>query len=218
MPPSHTSGPLPTPQRPMNRCIGLADYYIIGKRYDDAKPILRDLAGKKERHAQAMLRLAAIDAAVDNRVEAHVKVREVLTASPANMAARLFSARLLLLEGKRDESLCDGSDHRQGRAAVPGERRRIPADRHAGDRRRSSGRSDQGVPGSASSVPRAPGRSSRPGAAVPSARGVGKRHDTRAGDTHRRAETARRASRARSNLAGPGSDRPRRRGTGVTSP
>ena len=85
--------------------IGLADYYIIGKRYDDAKPILRDLAGRKERYSQAMLRLAAIDAAIDNRVEAHVKVREVLAVEPANMAARLFSARLLLLEGKRNESL-----------------------------------------------------------------------------------------------------------------
>ncbi len=85
--------------------IGLADYYIIAKRYDAATPILRELASKEERHAQAMLRLAAIDMAIDNRVEAHVKVREVLAASPANMAARLFSARLLALEGKSDESL-----------------------------------------------------------------------------------------------------------------
>ena len=124
MPPSPISEPLRTPPRPMNRCIGLADYYIIGKRYDAAKPILRELAGRKERYAQAMLRLAAIDAAIDNRVEAHVKVREVLAAEPANMAARLFSARLLLLEGKRDESLAMARTIVKDEPAV---RRRAPA-------------------------------------------------------------------------------------------
>jgi tetratricopeptide (TPR) repeat protein len=85
--------------------IALADYYALGRRFDDATKVLRDLAKNDETYATATLRLAAIEAAQGQRAAALATLREVLAKHPKDSAARLLSARLLLLEGKRDDAL-----------------------------------------------------------------------------------------------------------------
>jgi cellulose synthase operon protein C len=89
--------------------IGLSDYYVIVKRYDDARKILRDLAQSEEQFAVATTRLAAIDAAENDRVGAMTKLQEVVLKHPKDMTARLLIARLLLIDGKRDEALKDAT-------------------------------------------------------------------------------------------------------------
>jgi tetratricopeptide (TPR) repeat protein len=85
--------------------IALADYYLIAHRPDDAKPLLQQAKNDPDTYADAMLRLAAIDLSLDMRAEAQAKLHELLERQPKNMPARLFSARLLAADGKRDEAL-----------------------------------------------------------------------------------------------------------------
>ncbi|MEO7191974.1 MAG: tetratricopeptide repeat protein [Vicinamibacterales bacterium] len=92
-------------ERTPSASIGLADYYIVAKRFDAAKPLLKDAATDKTAYPDAMLRLAAIDVALGVRAEAEIKLRELLERHSKHMAARLLSARLLLLDGKRQEAL-----------------------------------------------------------------------------------------------------------------
>lgn len=89
--------------------IGLADFYIISKRFDSAKPLLKAAANDKDAYPAATLRLAAIDVALGIRAEAHVKLRELLERHPKEMAARLLSARVLVMDGKRDEALAQAA-------------------------------------------------------------------------------------------------------------
>ncbi len=85
--------------------IGLSDYYVIVKRYDDARKILRELAQQEDQYAVATTRLAAVDAAQGDRTGALTKLQEVVLKHPKDMTARVLIARLLLLDGKRDEAL-----------------------------------------------------------------------------------------------------------------
>jgi len=85
--------------------IGLADYYVMVKKYDDARKILQEVAQKDADYAVATIRLASVDAAEGNRAMAMVKLREVVGKHPKDMTARLLIARLLLIDGKRDEAL-----------------------------------------------------------------------------------------------------------------
>lgn len=89
--------------------IGLSDYYVFSHRFDEARKILTDLASKDDPHAAAATRLAAIEAAQGNRAVALSKLREVLDKHPKETAPRLLSARLLLIDGKRDEALAEAN-------------------------------------------------------------------------------------------------------------
>lgn len=84
--------------------IGLADYYIIVKKYDDARKILQEVAQNSANYATATIRLASVDAAQGDRASAMVKLREVVEKYPKDMTARLLITRLLILDGKRDEA------------------------------------------------------------------------------------------------------------------
>jgi len=85
--------------------IALADYYLVTQRYDQARQVLGGLVPDEEAYAAATLRLAAIDVALGIRAQAQDKLHEILQRHPKDMAARLFSARLLVMDGKRDEAL-----------------------------------------------------------------------------------------------------------------
>jgi cellulose synthase operon protein C len=89
--------------------VGLADYYIAAKKYEEARSLLRDAAKDKTQYAPATLRLAAIDSALGQRSEAHIKLRQVLELHPKEMTARFFEARLLLADGKPAEALAIAS-------------------------------------------------------------------------------------------------------------
>ena len=87
--------------------LGLADYYIIVKRFDDARRVLNELARKQEGYAAATTRLAAIDGVQGQRAQGLTRLKDVLQKYPKDSAARLVNARLLLLEGRRDDALAD---------------------------------------------------------------------------------------------------------------
>jgi tetratricopeptide (TPR) repeat protein len=89
--------------------FGLADYYLLSKRYADATTILKRLATTPAHFAQAMTRLASIDVVQNNRVVALSKLKEVKNKEPKNVAARLMIARILLMDGKRDEALAEAN-------------------------------------------------------------------------------------------------------------
>ena len=72
--------------------ITLADYYLISKRYQEARGVLTELQTNPDAYAGATIRLAAIDVALGARAEAQAKLRELLEKHPNDMAARL-SAR-----------------------------------------------------------------------------------------------------------------------------
>ena len=84
--------------------IALADYYLVTKRPDQAKQILRDLAQKTDGFAPATLRLAAVEAAQNNRPVAHSLVESVIAKTPTYMPARSMKMRLLLADGKTAEA------------------------------------------------------------------------------------------------------------------
>jgi tetratricopeptide (TPR) repeat protein len=89
--------------------IALADYYVVAKRYEDAKRLLRTLAQKDKSFAIATTRLAAIDALEGNHALARQKTKQVLDKYPKDMSARLLDARILLLDGKRTDALVEAS-------------------------------------------------------------------------------------------------------------
>ena len=89
--------------------IGLADYYVILHRLDDARDILKELAKKDDAFAVATTRLAAVDATAGNRAHALTELETVLTKYPEDVSARLLRARLLLIDGRRDEAMADAT-------------------------------------------------------------------------------------------------------------
>jgi putative PEP-CTERM system TPR-repeat lipoprotein len=89
--------------------LSLADYYVVMQRFDDARKILTTLASNPTAYATATTRLAAIDATQGQRAQAESKLREVLDKYPKDASARLLSARLLVLDGKRDEALANAN-------------------------------------------------------------------------------------------------------------
>ena len=70
---------------------------------------MREAAKDKDTYPAAMLRLAAIDTALGQRSEAHITLRELLDRHPKQMAARLFDARLLVADGKREEAIAEAA-------------------------------------------------------------------------------------------------------------
>jgi tetratricopeptide (TPR) repeat protein len=99
--------------------IGLADYYVIVKKYPEASKILEELARTPADYAAATIRLAAIDAANSNRANAMIKLREVVEKHPKNMTARVLIARLQLGDQKIDEALKTAKAIVTEDAAVP---------------------------------------------------------------------------------------------------
>src|SRR5207248_1917694 len=89
--------------------LGLADYYILTKRFDEGRNILKEVSSRPEAHDAAAIRLAAIGAAQGDRAQALSTLREVLGRRPKEVAARLVVARLLLAENKRDEALAEAT-------------------------------------------------------------------------------------------------------------
>jgi tetratricopeptide (TPR) repeat protein len=89
--------------------IALADYYVHVRRFDDAKRLLTDLAQKPANYAAATTRLAAIDATQGQRAQGLVRLKDVLDKYPKDAPARLLTARLLLVEGKRDDALANAT-------------------------------------------------------------------------------------------------------------
>ena len=85
--------------------LALADYYIVAKRNQDARKVLQDLAVNPKSFAVATTRLAAIDAMEGSRAQAHDKLRQVIEKYPKDMSARLMEARLLVVDGKREDGL-----------------------------------------------------------------------------------------------------------------
>jgi tetratricopeptide (TPR) repeat protein len=89
--------------------IALADYYVIAKRYDEAKKLLQTLAKNDKNFAVATTRLAGIDTIEGNRVLARQKLKQVLDKYPKDMAARLLDARILVLDNKRTDALAEAT-------------------------------------------------------------------------------------------------------------
>lgn len=89
--------------------IGLADYYVIARRLDDARKILTELAQKPDGYAMAVTRLAAIDAMQGDRAGALTRLHDVLTRFPKDASARLLNARVLLANGRREDALAEAN-------------------------------------------------------------------------------------------------------------
>ena len=85
--------------------LALADYYTIANRIGDARKVLLKLATNTETFDAAETRLAVLDAVEGQRASAHNRLRDVLDRNPHNNLARLLEARLLVIDGKRDQAL-----------------------------------------------------------------------------------------------------------------
>ena len=89
--------------------LALADYYIVTKRPDDATKLLRDLASKDESLAPATMRLAALDVSTVRARKRWPSSAALVEKKPKEMTARLMIARILLVDGKRDEALAEAT-------------------------------------------------------------------------------------------------------------
>src|SRR6185503_19662837 len=85
--------------------ISLSDDDVATGLLPDAKKVLEELAKDPNAFASATVRLAAIEAAGDNRAGAHVLTDKVLEKQPKYIPARLLSLRLLLADRKHDEAM-----------------------------------------------------------------------------------------------------------------
>jgi tetratricopeptide (TPR) repeat protein len=94
-----------TAARTFEATLGLADYYLLTARYDEARKTLAEPAAQEATFAVATTRLAVLDAAQGNRAAAMSKVETVLKKHPQDTSARLLQARLLRLDGKFAEAL-----------------------------------------------------------------------------------------------------------------
>jgi tetratricopeptide (TPR) repeat protein len=82
--------------------ITLADYYVVANRHDDARAILRERAKNPKTFATATVRLASLDASEKDLAGAQRLLHDVLEKEPKNSSALLLSARVSLMDGKRD--------------------------------------------------------------------------------------------------------------------
>jgi tetratricopeptide (TPR) repeat protein len=92
----------------VSAAMALADYYLLIRKPDEARKALLELAARDPAaYAAATTRLAALDVALGERTQAAVKLRQVLEKHPKEAPARLLNARLLLMDGKRDEAFAE---------------------------------------------------------------------------------------------------------------
>ena len=89
--------------------LALADYYLVLRRYDEAKAVLTPLMASNESLGAAGIRLAAVEVAHKNHAGAAAQIRKVRETVPKYQPAHVMEARLLLLEGKRDEAMAVAS-------------------------------------------------------------------------------------------------------------
>jgi len=87
----------------------LADYYVGSRRLDAAETVLKGMTSKPETSVDATIRLAAIFAERGRRADAIAMLQELLTKQPKEARARIVRARLLLVDGKREEALREAS-------------------------------------------------------------------------------------------------------------
>jgi tetratricopeptide (TPR) repeat protein len=85
--------------------LALADYYIVMKRYRDAREAIAGVADRHETHAAAVVRLAAMDAAAGDRTGALQRLRELTRSRPRHVPALVLEARILLETGDRQSAV-----------------------------------------------------------------------------------------------------------------
>jgi tetratricopeptide (TPR) repeat protein len=85
--------------------LALSDYYQITGRMEEARKVLNDMLERPDGFAPATVRLAALNAREGMRVQAEARLRALLEKQPKDAPALLLNARLLFLDGKRDEAL-----------------------------------------------------------------------------------------------------------------
>jgi putative PEP-CTERM system TPR-repeat lipoprotein len=89
---------------PANK-LTLADLYVSLRRYQDAKPILTELANIKEAAIPAKGRLAGIEYEEGRRDRAHEMVDALIKENPDSVAVLTVKGNWLLGEGRREEAL-----------------------------------------------------------------------------------------------------------------
>lgn len=97
----------------------LADYYLYMKRFEDARNVLAGLSTKDAQSAPTVARLAAIEAAQGRRAAALASLDEVLKKFPKDSTALLTDARLLQLDGKREQALARARTVAEDESNVP---------------------------------------------------------------------------------------------------
>jgi tetratricopeptide (TPR) repeat protein len=85
--------------------LGLADYYVASKRFEDAQRVLNEVASAPDGFAKATLRLAGIGALV-GRIDTSVTlIDSVLAKEPKNLDALVAKATVLGGQRKLDDAL-----------------------------------------------------------------------------------------------------------------
>jgi tetratricopeptide (TPR) repeat protein len=81
--------------------LALADYYLALNRPDDARPLLEELAGEKNKALAlaARLRIAGTDYAAGRKADAYRTVDALIAEQPKEADVKLAKARLLLADG-----------------------------------------------------------------------------------------------------------------------
>ena len=92
--------------------LPLADYYVRSGRAREARQILERAAASG--NASAIVRLARLDYAENNRERAHARVDALLARQPSNAEALIAKGRWLLNDGKADEALRHAETATQG--------------------------------------------------------------------------------------------------------
>lgn len=99
--------------------LALADYYLVLRRYDEARAILTRPSTDKDMAGAAAIRLAAIEIANRNAAGAMAIIRKARETVPKFQPVQVMEARLLLLDGKRDEALTVASNVLNEAPATP---------------------------------------------------------------------------------------------------
>jgi putative PEP-CTERM system TPR-repeat lipoprotein len=100
--------------------LSLADYYLMTRRYDEARGILTPLRDEPAARGAADTRLANIAYAQGSTAEARQLLEAVLAAEPNNESAHTLKARWLLDEGQPEQALEHARVAVSARAHVPG--------------------------------------------------------------------------------------------------
>lgn len=85
--------------------FGLAEYYIVAGRVDDAVKRVNPLVTDPRTRSVAKQVLSRAFATAGNRARANELVEEVLKDDPKNASAQLLKGQLLLADGRRDDAL-----------------------------------------------------------------------------------------------------------------
>jgi tetratricopeptide (TPR) repeat protein len=89
--------------------IALADYYLALNRLAEARTILEPINERTDFSGPAPVRLAAIAVAEGDRPTGAKIIQRVLDKTPGYLPARVFRLRLLLADGKLDETLVEAT-------------------------------------------------------------------------------------------------------------